>query len=101
MMRPIVMRGFSEPTGSWKMICILRRSRFISAEPARRTSAPRSGRSGGGGDEAEERAADGRLAAAGLADEAERLTGGEVEADAVDGFDISDGALQRPPFTGK
>ena len=49
----------------------------------------------GGGDQAEDRAADGRLAAAGFADEAERLARRDVEADAVDGLHVADGAREH------
>ena len=34
------MRGFSEPTGSWKMICIRRRIRFSSRPLRVATSLP-------------------------------------------------------------
>ena len=43
------------------------------------------------GIKAEDGAAGGRLAAAGLADEAHRLAALEVEGDAVDGLDVTDG----------
>src|SRR5260221_2388876 len=52
-------------------------------------------RAGGRLDQLEDRFPRGRLAAAGLADEAERLARGDVEADAVDGVDLADGARQQ------
>ena len=45
--------------------------------------------------EAEERAADGRLAAARLADEPERLAALDLERDAVDGLDVADVAVHH------
>ncbi len=45
-------------------------------------------------DEAEERAPDGRLAAAGLPDQAERLAAPDLEADVVDGLHVADLALE-------
>jgi len=48
----------------------------------------------GGGDEAEDGASDGGLAAAGLADEAECFSGSDVEGDAVNGLHPSGGALE-------
>ena len=44
----------------------------------------------------DQRARQGRLAAARLADEAERLSGLDGQVDAVDGVDLSDGALEDP-----
>ena len=48
-------------------------------------------------DQAQDGAADGGLAAAGLADEAERLARADREAHAVDGVDMADGAAQAAP----
>ena len=45
-------------------------------------------------DQAQQHAADGGLAAAGLADEAERLAPADGEADVVDGLDLADLAMQ-------
>ena len=42
----------------------------------------------------QQRAAEGRLAAAGLADEADRLAAADVEVDAVDRLQLADGALE-------
>jgi hypothetical protein len=51
-------------------------------------------RAGGGLLEAHEQAAQRGLATPGLTDDAERLTLEELEADAVDGLDVADGAAQ-------
>ena len=51
---------------------------------------------GGGGNQAEDRSADGGFAAAGFADEAERFTRLDVEGDAVDGFHMSDRREKSP-----
>ena len=52
-------------------------------------------------DQAQDEAADGRFAAAGFADEAQRLAGLEREADAVDGLDLGARALEQAAPHGK
>ena len=97
MMAPTVMRGLSEANGSWKMICMSRQKRRAAAsrssavtlralEPdfaCRRL------------DQAQDAAAGGRFAAAGFADQAERLAGADLEADVVDGVHPIDLARQH------
>ena len=56
---------------------------------------------GGRLDQLQDRLARGRLAAAALADEAEGLARGDVEADAVDGMDVPDARAAGPLRTGK
>ena len=53
-------------------------------------------RARGGVDEAQQQPPDRRLAAAGLADEPERLAAADVEAHVVDGLDLGDRPLQDP-----
>ena len=50
----------------------------------------------GGGDEPQDRAADGGLAAARFANEAERLAGLDIEADAIDCLDVPHRAREHP-----
>ena len=75
------------------MICILpRRSRSSRDAELGDVDAVVEDLSGGGLDEAEDRAAGRGFAAAGFADEAERLAAVDVEADVVDGADVVDRA---------
>ena len=74
MIVPTVCRGFSDEYGSWKIICISRRSgtislrvRSVMSRPSNLTLPPV------GSSSLQHRAAGGGLAAAGLADEAEGL----------------------------
>ena len=72
---PTVIRGLRQPTGSWKMICI-RRPQLpqLLARPSESTSMPsKTHLPAGGGDQPQDRPADGGLAAAALADQAQRL----------------------------
>src|SRR3712207_5900907 len=85
MIVPTVLRGFSDEYGSWKIICISRRSGLSSPCESLAMSRPSQGIDPPG-DEPCGR----RLAAAGLADDAERLAAQEVEAHAVDRFDGPD-----------
>ena len=84
------MRGSSEPTESWKTICMCRRISFSRSRPEpdevdaveddlarRRLEQP------------QERPPERRLAAAGLADEADRLAAADVEVDAVDRLEVA------------
>ena len=88
------MRGFSEPTGSWKMICIRRRSLLRSAPFfSKIVLAVKVGLATGGGQQADERPAKSGLAAAGLAHQAEDLALGDREADTVHGAHVADLAL--------
>ena len=89
MLSPIGVRGSSDAYGSWKMICIRRRY-GLSAAPfsAAMSTAVERDRAGRRVDEAEQQPPDRRLAAAGLADEAERLAAPDREADAVDRLDV-------------
>ena len=91
------IRGFSDPNGSWKMICIFRRSgRSSSWLSVGDVAALELDRSRRRLDQAEDRPAKRRLAAAGLADEAEDLARADVEVDAVDRVDRRDLALEEP-----
>jgi hypothetical protein len=96
---PTVMRGFSEAYGSWKMICIWRRSaaqRRVAAArswPSKRT-VPAVGSISAAP------AGPGRLAAAGFAHQPSVSPRADVEADAVDR--TAHGALQdQAALTGK
>ena len=91
------MRGLSEPTGSWKMICIRRRMRLRSRPLSAGTSRPSNVTAAGRGLEAEDESAEGRLAAAGLADEPERLAPVDVEGDIVHGVDVAHLRRRMPP----
>ena len=104
-MRPTVMRGFSDEYGSWKTIWMSARYGRIARRLKRARSA---------GPEAalienlaldldavthraqdvDDGAADGRLAAAGFADEPERLAATERERDAVDRSHLADAAQE-------
>ena len=85
MMSPTLIRGLSEPYGSWKTICIRRRA--AQQLPRRQRDAGRGPRSGSrpalGSMQPQDAAGPRRLAAAGLADEPQRLAGLEREAHAV------------------
>src|ERR1700674_3097011 len=58
-------------------------------------------RSGGGIEKANHGAAECRLAASGLPDETDGLTFLDVQVDAVDGVDVSDGPLENAGGDGK
>ena len=91
--RPMVSTGLSEVIGSWKIIAISRprivaqllvveREQVAAAEHRRAlrdAAVP--------GEDPEQRERGDALAAARLADDPERLAGGDVERDAVDGVD--------------
>ena len=79
------------------MICIRRRYGFSAAPlSVRELVAVEHDRPGGRLDEAQDQPPDGRLAAARLADQPERLAAPDLEAHAVDGLDLADRALQDP-----
>ena len=93
----IVIAGLSDACGSWKTICISRRTErssrsdsFVISRPSKRTlpsvacTRP------------EQRSAEGRLPAARLADEAEHLALPEVERHVVDRLDVSRLASEEP-----
>ena len=93
MIVPTVCRGFSDEYGSWKMIWTSRRngssSRSFSVAMSRpvELDLPEVGVLQPG-----HQPTGGRLAAAGLPDEAERLALVDGERDVVDGLDLADGA---------
>ena len=92
------MRGSSEPTESWKTICMSRRIAFSSEPPrAQQVDAVELDLAGGRLEQPQERAAERRLAAARLADEADRLAAEDVEVDAVDRLELADGPLAGTP----
>ena len=96
MIEPIVLRGFSEEYGSWKTICISRLIAFSAAPFSRVMSRPSKHDLPGGGleqphDQPRRRA----LAAAGLADDPQRLAALDLEAHVVHRLDRADRALRR------
>ena len=97
--RPIVSTGFSDVIGSWKIIAISRprTERSSRSESCIRSRPPKSALppddAPGARQDPEHRERGHALAAARLADDAERLAGRDVERDAVDGVD---GAAPRP-----
>ena len=81
-----VIRGSSELSGSWNTICTSRRNQRSSCgRPGSTGRSAERDASGGRPIESEEDAGERRLARTRLADDAERLTGGDVEADAGEG----------------
>ena len=95
MLAPIGVRGSSDANGSWKMICIRRRNGLSCCSRQRRdVGAVEQDPAAGRLDQPQERATDGRLAAARLADEAERLAATDGEADVVDRLHVADLAAQ-------
>ena len=92
--RATLWRGFNDAKGSWKTICICRRSGRRSPSLSLVMSLPRT-RSGPVGLYRRRIARpDGRLPAAGLADQAERLAAVDLERHAVDGADVPDVAVE-------
>ena len=76
-----VMRGSSEPKGSWKMICMSRRRRRKSPPLARKTSWPSKDYFAGIRlDEPQQHAAQGALAGTGFAHQAQRLSSIDLRA---------------------
>ena len=93
------MRGFNDENGSWKIICIWRRSGAVAVLPRRVTSLPAI--------TIDRRSARMRritvratvdLPQPELADQPQRLARADREADPVDGVDLTDGAAQQPLF---
>ena len=82
---PTVMRGLSEPNGSWKTICSSRRSGRIAAAVELGDVAAVEADAPFAGQEAQQRAAERRLAGAGFADDADGLALPQRKRDAVDG----------------
>ena len=81
MIWPTVLRGFSDEYGSWKIICISRRSgRSWRCESLRDVAAVEADRPGGRVEQAHDQPRRRRLAAARLADDAERLAAVEPSA---------------------
>ena len=87
---PTGTTGFSDDSGSWKIIAMSRprRSRIAFSSSAEQVGALEGGLTLDGvaalGQQAHDRQRRDRLAAAGLADQADGLAGAHVEADAVD-----------------
>ena len=89
MIEPTVIRGFRLACGSWKIICIFGRSARSAPPSSRAMSLPSSSIAPAGRlVEPQDRPAGGRLAAARLADEAQRLARGDVEAHVVHRLDL-------------
>ena len=96
MIEPIVLRGFSDAYGSWKIICMsrpelaelgaLERGDVLALEPDLAL---------GGIEQPHHDARERRLAAARLPDQAERLTGIHLEVHAVDRVDVADLVLDQ------
>ena len=83
---PTRWRGLRDAYGSWKIICISRRSGCIARPRSADDLLPfEAHRAGGGRDQLQDGAAERRFAGARLADEAECLAFLDGEADAVDG----------------
>ena len=96
MLEPICCRGSRLANGSWKMICIRRRIGLeLGPRQLRDVLAVEDDAPAGRLDEAQQDAADRGLAAAGLADQAERLAAPDREADVVDRPDLADLAVQH------
>ena len=94
MIPPAVIRGSRLAYGSWKIICIRRRRRRSSAPLTSVTSTPsKTIRPAGRRVEPDDRPAGRALAAARLADQAERLAAAQRERDAVDRPHVADVAL--------
>ena len=93
MIAPTECRGFSEVYGSWKIIWISRRSGLSCARADRGdVAAVEVDRAAGRLVEPGDQATGRRLAAAGLAHQAERAALRHLEGDAVDGLHVADGA---------
>ena len=86
MMSPAVIRAFSEAYGSWNTICTRRRN-FSRSLPRKRERIDAVEGDGArvGSLEHHQRPCQRGLSAAGLPDQAERLTAGQIEVDAVEG----------------
>ena len=96
----MVMRGSRLASGSWKTICrSLRAAAHRLALGVGDVAAQHGDRAGGGRDQVQHRARQGRLARAALADHAQGLALAHLEGDAVDGAQLpglAEQALARP-----
>ena len=93
---PTVMRGLSEEYGSWKMICSARRrARSCAASSEQQVAALELDRARGRLDQAQYQAGGGGLAAAGFADQRQRLARADIEIDAVDRAHSAVGATEE------
>ena len=106
MISAIVMRGLSEENGSWKIICICRRSgRSCLARQARHVDlgaalGAEADLAGGRRDGAQDAARGGGLAAAALADQRQRLAAIDGEAHVVHRAHLADGATEQSAMDG-
>ena len=96
MIEPTVIRGSSDEYGSWKMICIRRRSfaQLVLVDRGK-VETVEADRSGGWFTQPDDCAPGGALAASRLAHETERLAAADLEADVVDRLDRADRALKH------
>ena len=95
---PTRLRGFSDANGSWKIICIWRRSGRSSRRDRPTSSSPRNRTDPDVGvRQLEDRPAQRRLAAAGFADQTECFAFAQGQADAVDRAHPGDLALDHHP----
>ena len=95
--RPTVSRGLSDPYGSWKTICTLRRKAAARAGGSAGSSSPsKPMRPRSGSISSQDQPPGGGLAAARLAHQPERLPAPDVEADAVDGAHRARAAADAP-----
>ena len=93
---PTVLRGLRLANGSWKIICMRRRTARSPARSSVRTSWPsNSTRPRARLDEAQDRARGRRLAAAAFADQRERFAGAQRKRDVLDGVHARAHAAQH------
>ena len=97
MMSSTDMRGLSAPYGSWKMICIDAPllAQFALASQPRDVVAVEDDVARGRRDQPDQQAAEGGLAAAGLADQAQRLAWLDAQRHVVDGAQRDAVAMQQ------
>ena len=95
MISPTVRRGESEPKGSWKTTPRSRRSGRSSARVRRSRGRPAKRDRAGTMEELKQRAAERRLAGAGLADDAEGLAAADIERNVIDGDEIRCARLKQ------
>ena len=92
------MRGLRLENGSWNTTCMRRRSgRRVAGREVVDAAAVEHDLSGGDVEQPQHGAADRGLAAAGLADQRQRLAALDVERDAVDGMDDAAACAHKPP----
>ena len=98
MIWPTVWRGFSDEYGSWKMICISRRTRpHLARAQARDVAALEADRARGRLEQLEHQPRRRRLAAARLAHDAERLAPAHAQRDVLDGVHLARVARVKTP----